>query len=310
MLTNTIIKNANCIEHVLCNILRNMGLDYSMLFTDSWSIFVDKDTPLPLRDRLDIYHPGYYELFENLKGYYGVDKELYAWPDNYQELQALVDAHEYLCLRIKTAACPWLIAIEGMEEYHYLLVTGVDGSGLYGYDYSSVSMKKLSLENLEKGALEFLSFHKIQDKVNTQEYERDVNRKLREKAETHRLSENICLLAEELDDGASVLSELSYGDLIISPLLRKISYIGFGRQNFLVPFQRGAFIDKFDLEEETERLLEISKRWLFLNKLFTKYALAKNEEILQKIKRYLQSFSVEEETLLDRFIMKMGKERV
>ena len=57
-------------------------------------------------------------------------------------------------------------------------------------------------------------------------------------------------------------------------------------------------------------MLEISKRWLFLNKLFTKYALSKNEEILQKIKGYLQSLSVEEETLLDRFLMKMGKERV
>ena len=78
----------------------------------------------------------------------------------------------------------------------------------------------------------------------------------------------------------------------------------------MTSFQRGAFTDKFDLEEEIERLLEISKRWLFLNKLFTKYALSKNEEILQKIKGYLQSLSVEEETLLDRFLMKMGKERV
>ena len=74
--------------------------------------------------------------------------------------------------------------------------------------------------------------------------------KTNEKAEKRRLSENIRLLTKELDDATLILSELSYSDLIVSPLLRKISYLGFGRQNFLTLFQRRNLIEKYNLEEE------------------------------------------------------------
>lgn len=306
MLTNTIIKGCNCIEHVLCNILLNMGLDYSMLFTDSWSIFVHGDTAVPLRDRLDIYHSGYYELFENLRRYYGIDDKWQVRPNNYQELQALIQTQGYLCLRVQTEVCPWLISIDGMEEYHYLLIVSIKDQWLYVYDYSSTLMKRLDLGMLmKKEAVEFFSFHKTRDIIHTQNYEQDLIRKLDEKAKKHRLSENIQLLTIELDDVASVLSELSYGDLIVSPLLRKISYLGFGRQNFLALFQRRRLREKYSLEEECKCLLEISKKWLFLNKLFTKFALSSKVEILQKIKGYLEGISIEEEELLDRFLAKM-----
>lgn len=306
MLTNTIIKGCNCIEHVLCNILLNMGLDYSMLFTDSWSIFVRVDAALPLRDRLDIYHSSYYELFENLRRYYGIDDKWQARPNNYQELQSLIQTQGYLCLRVPTEACSWLISIDGMEEYHYLLIASMEDQWLYVYDYSSTIMKRLNLEMLlKKGNIELIAFHRTQDIIHAQNYEQDLIRKLNEKAEKRRLSENIRLLTKELDDATLILSELSYSDLIVSPLLRKISYLGFGRQNFLTLFQRRNLIEKYNLEEECKCLLEISKKWLFLNKLFTKFALSSKAKILQKIKRYLEGISIEEEELLDRFLAKM-----
>lgn len=304
MLTNTIIKGCNCIEHVLCNIILDMELDYSMLFTDSWNIYIDSNSDLPLRDRLDVYQSGYYELFDNLSKYYGIEKNVHAWPDCFDDLQTLISNHKYICLRVKTSACSWLISIDGMEEYHYLLIDYVGDDGIYGYDYSSLEIKMLDFDNLNQNAIEILSFNKINETINIKDYISDLRNKLKRRLEIHTLSRNISLLEQTINNRALIDSELAYSDLIISPLLRKISYIGFGRQNFLYLYRNEIIPAQYDLKEEMDSLLELSKKWLFLNKLFTKYVFSKKEYELSKIKKYISDLKIEED-LLSKFILKI-----